>query len=173
MFECTPPFYCFSPCTPPAELGDGFVCSANAELQNRPHRSGETYQLRCGVQDLLTPPVVYGFWEGYDTDSMVFNRNVIPLYKMAGQEYSLLYPIDGTEDSGTRFEASEPMTMYRALEIGEKPLEPGTYYLEYLVEDSFMRYLPVGRAEVQWDGEKVTVPDGSWEGTLRLTLGDR
>ena len=48
------------------------------------------------------------------------------------------------------------------------PLPEGTYYLDFAVEDMFLRILPVGRAEMYWDGEKVTVAEGSWEGTLTL-----
>lgn len=132
--------------------------------------NGDTYLLRCGLEE-DDQPVVYGFWEGYDADSGVFSRNVVPLSKMAGQDYTLLYPIDGTEGSDTRYESSEPMTMYRSLEIAFKPLEPGTYYLDYVVEDIFLRQLPVGRAEVAWDGTNVTVsPESDWQGEMTLTV---
>ena len=134
--------------------------------------NGDTYLLRCGSKE-DGQPVVYGFWEGYNSDSGVFSRNVVPLARMAGQEYHLLYPIDGTEGSGTRYESSEPMTMYRSLEISSKPLEPGTYYLDYVVEDIFMRKLPVGRVEIGWDGQKLTVQDGTWQGEMTLTVGDQ
>ena len=132
--------------------------------------NGDTYLLRCGLEE-DGRPVVYGFWEGYNADSGVFSRNVVPLARMAGQDYNLLYPIDGTEGSGTRYESSEPMTMYRSLEISTKPLEPGTYYLDYVVEDIFMRQLPVGRVEVLWDGQRLTASAGSnWQGEQTLTV---
>ena len=38
-----------------------------------------------GAEDRYT---VYGLWEGYDTDSSQFNRNVKSLSQLAGQEYS-------------------------------------------------------------------------------------
>ena len=61
--------------------------------------------------------------------------------------------------------------MYRSMEILYKTLEPGTYYLDYWVEDIFMRQLTVGRCEVQWDGTSVTVPaEANWQGDLLLTV---
>ena len=141
------------------------------QLYNIPIRCGEeTYMLRCGVEDLDEPPVIYGLWEGYDADSFVFSRNVIPLSKLAGQDYCLLYPIDGTPAGETRYEASKELTMYNSLEITMKELEPGTYYLDYWVEDIFLRRMLAGHVEVIWDGYKITVPDGEWQG--RIILGN-
>lgn len=132
---------------------------------------GENYLLRCGVEDYSAAPVVYGLWEGYDADSGVYSRNVVPLLKVAGRDCALLYPIDGTEDSRTRYETSEPMTMYRSMEITFEPLEPGAYYMDYWVEDIFMRKLPVGRCEVLWDGTSLTIPaEANWQGELTLTM---
>ena len=134
---------------------------------------GETYLLRCGVEGNGNS-VVYGLWEGYDADSGVYSRNVVPLLTVAGRDCSLLYPIDGTEGSRTRYEASEPMTMYRSMEITFEPLEPGTYYMDYWVEDIFMRDLPVGRCEVQWDGTSLTIPsEADWQGELLLTMAEQ
>jgi len=129
---------------------------------------GENYMLRVGMEG-EGDPIVYGLWEGYNADSGVFSRNVIPLSKVAGQEYYLLYPIDGSNPKRPRFETSEPLTMYRSLEITAKQLEPGTYYFQYYVEDIFQRLMPVERVEIQWDGEKIIVPDGTWEGEEMLT----
>ncbi|MBR6219577.1 MAG: hypothetical protein IKQ80_03355, partial [Clostridia bacterium] len=130
----------------------------------------DTYMLRCGVEDFDKPAVVYGLWEGYSADSGVFSRNVIPLTKVAGQEYVLLYPIDGTTDGHVRYETSGTLTMYRSLDLSTKPLDPGTYYLEYYVEDIFRRRLPLERVEIQWDGQNVTVAQGAWEGETTLTV---
>ncbi|MBQ8964582.1 MAG: hypothetical protein IJ089_12465, partial [Clostridia bacterium] len=129
---------------------------------------GENYMLRVGMEG-EGDPIVYGLWEGYNADSGVFSRNVIPLSKVAGQEYYLLYPIDGSNPKRMRFETSEPLTMYRSLEITAKQLEPGTYYFQYYVQDIFQRLMPVERVEIQWDGEKIIVPDGAWEGEETLT----
>ena len=129
----------------------------------------EYYMLRCGIESFDKPPVVYGLWEGYSADSGVFSRNVVPLSKLAGQEYSLLYPIDGSEGKNMRYEASGPLTMYRSLALSSKPLEPGTYYLDYYVEDIFQRLLPVGRVALEWDGASFSLQDGAWEGEMLLT----
>ena len=158
-------------------IDDVYICADlistdyyGGELYNIPIRIGEeTYLLRCGVEELGKPPIIYGFWEGYDADSGVFSRNVVPLSKVAGRDYCLLYPIDGTSGSETRYETSQELTMYRSLELMGKNLEPGTYYLDYWVEDIFMRRLPVGRAEVIWDGKNIIVPAGTWEGKAILT----
>lgn len=61
------------------------------------------------------------------------------------------------------------MTIYRSLNMTAKPLPPGTYYLEYWVEDIFLRRLPIGRAEVAWDGETPRLTDpAAWAGVMTL-----
>ncbi len=141
-------------------------------LYNIPVRLGtEKYLLRCGFEEQAQDPmVIYGLWEGYDADSTVFNRNVISLSKVAGQEYCLLYPIDDPGASGrTAYETSKSMTIFRMLEIEPKRLPAGTYYLDYWVEDIFTRRLPIGRAEVIWDGEKCSTPAGTWQGEAEIS----
>ncbi len=142
-------------------------------LYNIPVQIGSDYfVLRCGYDEEAEEPLtVYGLWEGYDADSTVFNRNVTSLSRLAGQEYCLVYPVEGAEDSGrTQYQTSEPMTMYKSLEMTKQPLPEGTYYLDYWAEDSFTRRLPVGRVEVCWDGETVSLPSPeSWQGTMTLT----
>lgn len=145
-----------------------YICGK--ALYNIPLRmNGETYMLRCGIEK-DKPAVVYGLWEGYLADSTVYSRNVIPLSKVAGWEYSLLYPIDGTGDGKLRYEASETLTMRRSLERSYAPLEPGTYYMEYYLMDIFMRLLPAGRVEVRWDGRSVSVDEGAWQGEMTLIV---
>lgn len=102
----------------------------------------------------------------------LFNRTVRSLPEVAGQEYTLLYPIiDSDVDRGIQYEASAPMTMYRALEIKPKVLPAGTYYLDYWVEDMFTHQLHVGIAGLNWDGEKISMlPDEQWEGVMTLDL---
>lgn len=98
---------------------------------------------------------IQGLWEGYDTDSAMFNRTVKSLAEAAGQEYTLLYPIDGRVSNGRiLYDASTPMTMYRALRIKPKNLPAGTYYLDYWVEDMFTHIIYVDRVGVNWDGRK-------------------
>ena len=102
----------------------------------------------------------------------MFNRSIKSLSEVAGQEYTLLYPIDGTGSNGrTQYEASAPMTIYRALDIRPKDLPAGTYYLDYWVEDMFTHLMYVGRAGLNWDGTKVSLlPGKEWEGTKTLAV---
>lgn len=164
---------------------DGVFCDAELvtdlhggaeQLYNIPiSNEGEIYMLRVGYDPNKDPKeTVYGLWGGYEGDSTSFNRNVVQLASLAGLEYNLIYPIDGTEYSDkVLYQSSEPLTMYRSLDITYETLEPGTYYLDYWVEDIFMRHLPVGRAELLWDGSKVSMPAGSdWQGALTLRVSD-
>ena len=141
------------------------------QLYNIPMQIGDrVYQLRCGFEALEKPITIYGLWEGYTMDSDVFSRSVTSLSKFAGQEYTLLYPIEGSDGEVVRYEMSEPMTIYRSLELSRTELEPGTYYMDYEVEDIFMRTLPVGRVQVNWDGKEFTVPDKTWLGEMIMSL---
>ncbi len=126
--------------------------------------------LRCGYENEIEDYVVYGIWEGYDADTGVFSRNVKSLAQMAGQEFRLLYPIVDPKRKGkTAYETSEPMTMYRSLQVTEEPLPAGTIYIEYWAQDMFMRPLTIGRVEMYWDGQKLTLAPGqTWEGTVSL-----
>ena len=149
-----------------------YVDSMGRTLYNIPVRIGEkTYQLRCGYDEQSEEKLtIYGLWQGYDNDGNMFGRNVAALSQMVGQEFCLLYPIADTEKTGSAFyEASEPMTIFRSLEIKPKTLPPGTYYLEYTVTDVFMRKLSTDRAELYWDGETLTL-SAPWEGEAELTL---
>lgn len=61
------------------------------------------------------------------------------------------------------------MPLYRALNIDEITLPPGTYYLEYEMEDIFMRTYTTDRIEIRWDGENMMFPDGdAWTGTFEV-----
>ena len=126
--------------------------------------------LRCGYESEIDDYVVYGIWEGYDADTGVFGRNVQSLSQLAGQEFRLLYPIDGTEHNGkTLYEASEPMTLYRSLQVTEEPLPPGPIYIEFWARDMFMRPLTIGRVEMYWDGQTLSLAPGqTWEGVATL-----
>ncbi len=108
---------------------------------------------------------VFGVWDGYEENSELMNRSVRSLITLTGQEYQFLYPVD-KKGGRTTYQASEPMTMYRALDVKEIPLPAGTYYLEYEVEDVFMRHRLLERIELHWDGREMTFPEGfAWEGT--------
>ncbi len=109
---------------------------------------------------------VYGLWEGYEENSALMSRSVRPLSALLGREYRMLYPVDGTENgSGVRYESSRvPLKIYKALNVQEIPLPVGTYYLEYEIDDRFMRRTVLDRIEIQWDGENMTIPENSnWE----------
>lgn len=50
-----------------------------------------------------------------------------------------------------------------------RPLPSGTYYIDYLAKDRFMRPIPLDRITFIWDGTKITFPeDNLWEGALTL-----
>ena len=158
-------------------VGDEFCCLGLIE-----HVYGESlceipiqidsdiWRLRCGY----TPESgyeIYGVWEGYNSSSNMFNRNVVSLSNMAGQDYRLLYPIldTNTELQGGEYEYSGSQTMTRVLPIESRLLPPGTYYIQYVVEDMFMRRIAMDRVEVHWDGEKLSLAEGAvWEGTETL-----
>lgn len=131
---------------------------------------GENCILRCGYDDESEAYTIYGVWQGYDADTSAFDRNVKSLAQLAGQNFSLLYPVEGTAEAGsTRYELSPALTMYRALQVEEQTLPEGTYYLDYWVKNMFMRRLPVGRVEMYWDGERLSFPgDEPWEGEVTL-----
>ena len=117
---------------------------------------------------------VYGLWEGYDNDSTLPTRNIKSLSQMVGREYRLLYPLEQKRSvDPAEYYASERNTLYRAMTIEPKLLPPGTYYLEYEVQDMFMRQILMERIEMEWDGEKLSFPAGFvWEGETELTVSN-
>ena len=118
--------------------------------------------------------VVYGIWDGYETNSGLFNRNVSSLSQMAGQEYVLLYPVFISDyEVPNQYYTSEPQTIYRAMEMKNLPVIPGKYYLQYVVMDMFMRPMPMEWIEMNWDGTELTMGDGfTWEGEEILSVSD-
>ena len=92
---------------------------------------------------------------------------------LAGQEYSLLYKVDGSEDNGrVSYEIGAPKTMYRKLIVESATLPVGTYYMEYVIYDVFMRPMKLERVELYWDGERMTIPNAAWEGRETLSVKD-
>ena len=143
------------------------------DTYNIPVRLGsDIHLLRCTMDIINKELEIEGLWEGYNTDGKMFDRSIKSLSEVAGQEYTLLYLIDNADSNGrVQFEASAPMTMYRALDIRPKDLPAGTYYLDYWVEDMFLHPMYVGRIGLNWDGRKVSLlPDEEWEGTMTLTV---
>ena len=138
--------------------------------------NGQTSIMRCGrtisyqysddgeTEKRYSDYDVYGVWEGYEENSMLMNRSVKPLAMLSGQEYRLLYPLDGA--SKAAYVPGKAMTMYRSLEVKEIPLPAGTYYLEYEVQDAFMRTRLLDRIEFQWDGETMTFPEADAWGKM-------
>ena len=131
----------------------------------------DIWRFRCGYSE-ENGYEIYGVWEGYNSSSNMFNRNVVSLSSMSGQTFRLLYPIvdekTGHLQAGA-YEYSQSKTVTRVLPVESKLLPPGTYYIQYVVEDMFMRQIPMERVEVHWDGTKLTLaPNVTWEGTATL-----
>lgn len=124
-----------------------------------------------GEEDRYT---VYGLWEGYDADTQLFNRNVKSLSQLAGQEYTVLYPVyNGDYQTPTEYVAADPQNLYRAMYLEDKPLPPGIYYLQYIVYDMFMRPAYLDVIEAEWTGDSMILPeDFSWEGEIELKISE-
>ena len=187
VFEESGPFNLLWRATDPLHWPavDGELCcidmiqdSSSVRLYNIPVQiNSQNCILRCGrtinyeyseegTENRYSDYEVYGVWENYDENSMQSNRSVQPLAMYSGQECRLLYPLDS--DGGRQTYAyGEDKTIRRTLDVDEIPLPAGTYYLEYEVQDSFMRCMPVDRIEFYWDGENMTFPEGfAWEGSV-------
>jgi hypothetical protein len=92
---------------------------------------------------------------------------------MAGQQYRMMYPVDGVEDGDTRYESSQKLTMYRSLKLEDIPLPAGKYYLQFVVYDLFMRPMELERIELDWDGEELYFSENMvWAGTEKLNVAD-
>ena len=143
-------------------------------LYNIPIQIGsDVWNLRCGFMVSNMSFTVYGLWEGFDSDSTMFNRNVRDLAQVAGQEFCLLYRIEDEDDDGrTAYEIGTPKTLYRKMAVDIEPLPVGTYYLEYTIYDVFMRPMQLERVEMYWDGYKMSIQNGAWEGEEALSVAD-
>ena len=108
---------------------------------------------------------LFGVWDGYDNDSSVFNRNVRSLAQLAGREFNLLYETSGNVKGSTPYVLSPTMIMYRALEVEEVKLPPGTYELEFVLYDVFMRPVYLEPIELMLDGNSVQIQGDSWQGS--------
>ena len=144
-------------------------------LGNIPIQVGtDKWNLRCACDSESGTDVytVYGLWEGFDSETNMFDRNVKLLSQMAGQDFQILYPIyNGEYNHDVQYVSGETKKIYRSLEIREEPLPPGTYYLEYVVYDLFRRPMPLETIEMQWDGIKAVFPQAeSWQGETTLAI---
>ena len=164
-----------APCTMEL-LVEQFTSAGTVRLYNIPVQIGTDDRfLRCGRTDPFDSEdkheyEVYGVWEMFDDNSQMTNRNVITLPQLAGQEYRLIAPMD-LPTGQVKYMISGPSgRLFRVLDVVEKPLPTGTYYMEYEIEDMFMRRFVTERFEISWDGEKMTVPDDYvWDGNITLT----
>ncbi len=160
--------------------------SGDTIVYNIPVRIGKyDWILRCGrdfdrlgdIRSLFAGDpgessfTVYGLWEGYDSDSSMPSRNVETLAELAGREYEIVLPLAGMDGKLTGDGLSQPAgKLPRILNVREEPLEPGTYYLQYELEDSLRRSVSLTEMiPVTWDGETVRLADGyTWEGTVEI-----
>jgi hypothetical protein len=131
----------------------------------------DVWLFRCGY----TPEYgyeIYGVWSGFNSSTKMFNRNVTSLSKMAGQNYHMLYPICDlkTHQQLNEYHRSTAQRMTRVLTVKKRQIPPGTYYIQYVVEDMFTRRIPMDGVKVVWDGEKLSLAEGeTWEGTVSLS----
>lgn len=151
-------------------------------LYNIPVQIGTgTYYLRCARFDPYDKTQdrryeIYGVWEGYNETTQMTNRSVIQLAQLAGQEYRVLWPLDLSDRNGKKryMPSGEMRRIARYLDIREAVLPAGTYYIEYEVDDMFMRPCALERIEMHWDGKNYSFPDGFvWEGSTPLQWGEQ
>ena len=106
---------------------------------------------------------VTGVWEAHSEGSAgMSNRALKELSSISGQEFHVLLPI-GNERAGRRTDYAEgkAQTMKRRLEMEEQTLPPGTYYLEYEVDDMFGNASLLEKTEISWDGQSASLAEGS------------
>jgi len=143
----------------------GYDCALNIPILI----DGNNWNLRCNYITSRDAYEVEGLWEGTDTTSEMFNRNIKSLPQMAGREYRLMYEVMGSKKKGEKiYETSGPMTMYRGLSVEERVLPPGKYILQYVIYDNFMRCDMLENVEIHWDGKNMSVNEEDWKGTSTL-----
>ena len=133
----------------------------------------ETCFMRCGLDQDTGEYIIYGLWKGYDSNVTRFNRNVRDLKSVVREDYTVLFPIDTNNffDKSVNYDPGETNPIYRSLVVTDKTLEPGTYYLEYVIYDIFQRPIPLDRIEMYWDGEKAQFPHlDEWQGEEELEI---
>ena len=100
---------------------------------------------------------VYGTTQGFDEERGAPNRSAKPLSRLQGQEFELLYPVYTEDDSNVHYGSSEPLTMYRGLEVEEITLPEGTYYCRYIVENCLLQRFRTNMVKLYWDGSAFSV----------------
>jgi len=132
---------------------------------------GARWNLRCAYFQKGDFYKVYGLWNGINSDSQLFNRDVQSLSQVFGREFNLLYDVEGEKSNGLAGTVSGPvMNMYRSLNVEDIALPAGVYEVEYVVYDAFMRPMKLPRVEVTWDGERLAVTGDGWEGQEMLQV---
>ncbi len=130
----------------------------------------EIMYMRCGHLPERGDYRVYGLWEGYDDHTSRFIRNVKSLSQVAGQDYCLLYKVYNEQPTDKpSYVFSPTMTIYRSITVDTIPLPKGTYYLKYILKDSFLRTVELEMVELSWDGETFAVTGDPWEGSVTLS----
>jgi len=132
---------------------------------------GQVWNLRSSYVASLDAYVVHGLWEGFNSESEIFNRNVKALSQMAGREFRLLYEIERKNGAaGEKYETSDTLTMYRSLSVEEISLPEGTYFMEYVIYDNFMRFVTLEKVQIDWNGQRIKVNTEDWKGSTLLNL---
>ena len=135
--------------------------------------NGEICDLRCKYDLHQQTYTVHGVWSGYTWDDEMFDRNVKSLSQMSGLEYRLLFPVMNDTFQITKYIGDQTGTIYRSMEVANQPLAPGTYYLEYVVYDIFLRPYVMNRFEMVWDGKKATFPDSEkWPEIIEMQISE-
>ena len=164
---------------------EGETCAFEVTTLNRPGWSrmmgdvfiminGEDYELRCSYDAFADEPyTVHGLWDGYNLKTGMFNRNIRALSQMSGQEYSLVYSIckKGSHSVGEGYFKGQPQPVYRSLRLKDAQLPDGTYYIEYVIYDLFMRPMYLDWFEMDIIGGTASYPGAEeWKGETELTI---
>ena len=152
------------------ELLTDYLNETYDSLMNIPIQiNDKVWDLRCGFTGRDMSYTVYGLWEGFDSESDMFNRNVKTLAQFAGQEYQLLYEQYRDPATGKVFySSSEPRKMTRSLKVEEVVLPEGEYEIEFVIDDLFKRSMSLGKVGMEWDGNTMKIRTEGWEGTETL-----
>ena len=135
----------------------------------------EMFYLRCDrVDPYMNGKRTYeinGAWADYNQNNQMASRTVTKLTELTGREFKLLWVADNSRGTGEKHYIPSGLTqkIVRGMMIEEQLLPAGTYYLEYEVDDMFLRPYVMERIMFYWDGEKATYPeDFTWEGEVQL-----
>ena len=146
-----------------------FVGDAELTLYNVPIQLGpDVTQLRVGHWEETDPVTgeteacyrVYGLAQRYNDSNRAPTRTVQPLTQLQGREYRLLYPVytgEEGKENRRRYESSDPMTIYRTLDVEEMELPEGVYYCNYMLETSLRKVYWTELVKLYWDGSAFTV----------------